>query len=444
MSIRIIGIDLAVSAKHTAAIYDPASNTHLTKRFQFRSRAADIERLLSRARQNAPEDLALIAVLEATGMSWFEVGQYLHRQGVQVHRVNGRRTKDLRRVGWPNARSDKLDSITLSRLPVASPRALDPWFPVTGEQMTLQRLCRELSRITEQKTAIILRLQSYDQWAWGGLKRVIPAVALDWMRQTWYDPWLVQAAGEDMLRGIVAAAFPETRFRSDWIPVWLQRAQEMIRLYGSPESIDYARLSEQHERGIKSFSQLDEAKSRLLHGEIIPLYRNLYPDCPLTSIQGIGEASAATYRGFIMDINRFPNGNAFAQWTGMVPKSSQSGDARSKHMPLTKNGPDLIKATLYRNAEVARQWDVQLANIYHTQMVSHGKAHSQAVCAVASHLARRIYAVLRDNRPFVLRDTKERPISKKKSRELVLKHYQVPESIRRERRKRNRVDDASA
>ncbi len=443
MSIRIIGIDLAVSAKHTAAIYDPATNKHLCKRFQFRSRAADIERLLSKARDGAPEDLELIAVLEATGMSWFEVGQYLHRQGVQVHRVNGRRTKYLRQVAWPNARSDKLDSITLSRLPVASPRALDHWFSASGKQMTLQRLCRELDRITGQKTAITLRLESYDQWAWGGLKRVIPAVALDWMRQTWYDPWQVQALGEDMLRGVVEAAFPETSFRSDWIPQWLQRAEEMIRLY-TPESIDYVHLSEQHERGIKSFSQLDEAKSKLLHGEIIPLYRELYPDCPLTSLQGIGEASAAIYRGFIMDIDRFPNGNAFAQWTGMVPKSSQSGHARSKNMPLTKNGPNLIKSTLYRNAEVARRWDVQLAKIYYTQMVLHGKVHTQAVCAVASHLARRIYAVLRDDRPFELRDIKNRPISRKKSHELVLKHYQVPESIRKQRRKRHRVDDAPA
>lgn len=444
MSIRIIGIDLAVSAKHTAAIYDPATNEYLCKRFQFRSRASDIDRLLRKASAGAPEDLELIAVLEATGMSWFEVGQYLHRQGVQVHRVNGRRTKDLRRVAWPNARSDKLDSITLSHLPVASPRALDLWLPATGKQMTLQRLCRELDRITGQKTAITLRLESYDQWAWGGLKRVIPAVALNWMRQNWYDPWQVQAAGEEMLRGIVEAAFPKTNFRSDWIPSWLQRAQEMIDLYGSSESVDYAHLTEQHERGINRFSRLDEAKCMLLHGEIIPLYNELYPDCPLTSLQGIGEASAAIYRGFIMDIARFPNGNAFAQWTGMVPKSSQSGDARSKNMSLTKNGPNLIKSTLYRNAEVARLWDVQLANIYYTQMVSHGKVHSQAVCAVASHLARRIYAVLRDNRPFELRDTKDRPISRKKSRELVLKHYQVPASIRKQRRKRHRVDDASA
>ncbi|HHB91112.1 MAG TPA: IS110 family transposase, partial [Anaerolineae bacterium] len=151
--------------------------------------------------------------------------------------------------------------------------------------------------------------------------------------------------------------------------------------------------------------------------------------------QGIGPRSAAIYRSFILDISRFRNGDAFAQWTGMVPRSDQSGDARRTHMRLSKQGPNLVKATLYQNAEVARQWDLQLAAIYYTQMVVQGKHHTQAVCAVASHLARRIFAVLRDNRPYQLRDLQGRPISKEDSRALILERFQVPESLRKQRRK---------
>ncbi len=105
---------------------------------------------------------------------------------------------------------------------------------------------------------------------------------------------------------------------------------------------------------------------------------------------------------------------------------------------MSKRGPNLIKNTLYQNAEVARQWDVQLAKVYYTQMVKYGKHHTQAVCAVASHLARRIYAVLRDRKPYELRDLKGRPISKKDSRALILKEFQVPESLRKQRRKHRR------
>jgi len=107
-------------------------------------------------------------------------------------------------------------------------------------------------------------------------------------------------------------------------------------------------------------------------------------------------------------------------------------------MHLSKRGPNLIKNTLYRNAEVARQWDVQLAEVYYTQMVKPGKHYTQAVCAVASHLARRIYAVLRDGRPYELRDLEGRPISKKGSRALVLNKFQVPESLRKQRREHRR------
>lgn len=442
MSIRIIGIDLAVKAQHTAAIYDPGHDRFLSQRIRFRSRADDLDRLLRRAREAAPADIKLIAVLEATGMSWFEVGQYLHRQGVRVHRVNGRQTKELRRVGWRHARSDKLDSVTLSKLYTASPKTLDAWTPPSSRHMTLQRLCRELARIMAQRTAIQLRLRSYDQWAWGGLQGVIPAVALNWMRENWYDPWLVSSLGEEGLKAFVQATFPEQD--SSWVRQWLQRAERQIHLYGAEHTVDYAGLSAAHGREVARLIGLEKDWNDLLHQQILPLYRDLYPECPLPSIQGIGEASAAVYRGFIFDIQRFANGNAFAQWTGMVPRSSQSGETRSQHMSLTKCGPNLIKATLFRNAEVARQWDVQLAHIYYTQMVTHGKAHTQAVCAVASHLARRIYAVLRDNRPFLLRDIYNQPISKQQSRRLILEHYQVPDSIRQQRRKRRPCDDASA
>jgi hypothetical protein len=57
--------------------------------------------------------------------------------------------------------------------------------------------------------------------------------------------------------------------------------------------------------------------------------------------------------------------------------------------------------------------------------------------AVMSHLGARVFAVLKEDRPYELRDTEGKPISKDDARRLVLKKYQVPEDIRRERRRRN-------
>lgn len=446
MSLRIIGIDLAVRAQHVAAIWDPAKQQFLCQRYRFPGTAAGIDKLLSKARAGAPPDVTLVAVLEATGMSWFEVGQYLHRQGVEVYRVNGRLTKTLRQLGWRDARSDKLDCLTLAKLFLATPKPLNRWWPPSGGQLALQRLCRELNRLTQFIVATELRLQSYDRWTWGGLRRIVPAFALNWVRQNWYDPWQVLAAEESNLRLYCTAKFPlKTDTFDAWIPQWLARAEQRTRYFASSEAVGFADLQKSNQREIQRLETWQEEKKSLLVHTIIPLYRRIYPHCPLPTIPGVALASAAVYRGFIMDIARFSSAAAFMQWTGMIPKSNQSGDARSQRTHITRHGPNLIKTTLYQNANVARQYDVQLAKVYYTQMVDYGKVHHQAVCAVASHLARRIYALLRDNRSFEFRDTNNRPISKSKARQLVLKHYLVPESVRKQRRKRQPLTaDASS
>ena len=69
MNKRIIGIDLAVSAKHKAVVLDPASNEFIGKQLSFRSRPDDLERVLSRARKGASKEVQLIAVMEATGVA---------------------------------------------------------------------------------------------------------------------------------------------------------------------------------------------------------------------------------------------------------------------------------------------------------------------------------------------------------------------------------------
>ena len=434
MDTRIIGIDLAVKAVHTAAIYDPASHTFLTKRMRFRSRPQEIERVLTKARQGLSGAVRIIAILEATNMSWFEVGQYLHRQGVEVYRVNGRRTKALRRVDAPHARSDKLDGMTLAKLYVVSRDKLVRWTPPGGEMLALQRMARELQRIVGQQTATQQRLQELTQWTWGGWDKLVPAAYREWAMRHYYDPWTATGLGAAWLGLRLQEDIPQAKI--DWIPAWLQRAEERKQLYADAAVAGFTYLSEFIQRELDELERLAQRRHILLRDHFLPLYRRLFPNDVLVSLRGVGERSAAIYHGFIITVHRFPNGRRFVQWTGMAPRSSQSGTVQSKRMRLSKQGPNLIKATLYQNAQVGRRWDIQLAQIYYDQMVNYGKHHTQAVCAVASHLASRIFALLRDQRPYELRDLQGRPVSPEQARAYILEHLQVPEEIRKQRKRR--------
>jgi transposase len=299
--------------------------------------------------------------------------------------------------------------------------------------MQLQRLCRELARLVGQSTAIKNRLLAIDGYAWLGLRDILPphGPAARWLRSHWYSPWRVLQAGVEPIAQAWKAHNPDHRGPLDWIPGLIQKAQRVTALYSDPLRIDYEHLQASVAREQTRLQQLEGEQRHLRIKVLRPLYRKLHPQRYLETLPGVGQDSAAVYIGFIGDIRRFPSLCRFRGWSGLVPASSQSGQAQAKGLHITQAGQDLVKSTAFLNAGVSRLYDPQIAAIYYDQMMAKGKHHLQAICACATHLLNRIYAVLRQNRPYQLRDRDGTPVSKKLARAICKQCYQVPEEVRR-------------
>jgi transposase len=433
METRIIGIDLAVTAAHKAIVLDQASNRYVSKLLSFHADPAALDRLLTIARAGAPDEVRLIAVLEATGMAWFTVGSYLARHGVEVYRVSGQQVADLRRVYQRHAKSDRIDARVLARLPLVHPERLHLCSFPSASQMALQRACREVARLKTQIAASKNRLLATDQFAWLGLLSFLPAygTAAFWVRSNCYDPWHVCAAGEAALTQSWSAVAPQQPVDTTWIPRLIQSAQRVIAFYGQPEHTDYAQLQASLQREQARIQDAEAQVHQLRLETVRPLYRQLHPQRYLETIQGIGQDSAAVYIAFIGDILRFPSLRQFRGWSGLIPFSRQSGNAQSRGLRITKAGPDLVKATAFLNAQVARRWDPQIAAIYYTQIVERGKHHLQAVCACATHLLDRVYVVLKQDRPYQLRDVDGTPVDNRTARRICQERFHVSEEVRR-------------
>jgi len=439
METRIIGIDLAVKAAHRAVVLDQASASLVGGLFTFRSYPADLDRVLAKARAGTSADVQIKAVLEATGMAWYPVSTYLERNGVSVYRVNGQQTADLRRVYSRYTKNDRLDANVLARLPLVAPESLHRvWIP-TGDQQALQRACREVEQLSQLVSASKNRVRAIDQWAWLGwpMKDIYGPTAR-WLRRHWYNPWRVCSAGAEAIAHAWREAHPNCQGEPEWLYPLLRRAERVRELYGSRQQIDYERLQAYVTRQQARWQHLEAEKQRLRLQTVRPVYRRLHPSRHLETPQGVGQDSAAIYIAFIGDVQRFPTLRQFRGWTGMVPHSRQTGQTQAQGLRLTQAGPDLIKATAYRNAEVARLWDPQIAAVYFRQMMDYGKHHLQAVCACATDLLNRIYAILRDQRPYELRDVDGTPVSKKEARRICLTEYRVPDEVRKRRNHRDR------
>ena len=96
-----------------------------------------------------------------------------------------------------------------------------------------------------------------------------------------------------------------------------------------------------------------------------------------------------------------------------------------------------MRMALYQAGDIGRRWDPQLAAVYYREMVYHGKKHRQAMGAVMSHLGARVLRVLKEDRPYELRDPEGKLTSKDEAKKIILSQYHVSETIRRERRRRN-------
>lgn len=440
MNTRIIGIDLAVTAAHKAIVLDQASNTYVSPVFTCHTDPADLDDLLHRARAGVSEPARLQAVLEATAMSWYSVGQYLERHNVEVYRVNGQQVADLRRVYQRHAKSDRIDARVLARLPLVMPDSLHRCYFPTGPLVALQRACREVARLKNLVTASKNRIRASDQLTWLGLSGVVSPFSqlAFWLRENWYDPWHVQAAGAEQLALAWQAVAPEDSVDISWAPALIQQAERVIALYDNPKLLDYAQFQASLQREQVRLRQADEQAHQLRLSTVRPLYRLLHPSRNLQTLRGVGQDSAAIYIAFIGNIQRFPSLRDFLGWSGLIPFSRQSGDAQARGLRVTKAGPNLVKATAFLNAGIARQWDPQIAAIYYRQMMHHGKHHLQAACACATHLLTRIYAVLRDDRPYELQDVDGTPVDKHTARHICQIRYHVPDEVRQRNNRRVR------
>jgi len=386
-----------------------------------------------------------IVVFEPAGLSWLMVAAYLKSQHPECRLVKakGQKVAALRRYLRSSAKSDRIDALTLAKMPFIDPERLDELYLAPAETHALLRLTRQRKRLEDYITARKNRIATI-------VDGYLPGV-----RQAFSHPWSVRAKaflhsrinlfavvrdGEEALHSFLTQAKPrdkEEKAESYLIYRACQNALALVELCQAVGSINedfFIDLQDEIDRELR-LMEVEKAEVDALDRRIEELYQRLHPSDNLRTIPGVGEHTAPVFVACIGDPTRFPDQSAFGNWTGVVPGAKQSSEIESKGLRMTKAGPATMKWALYQAGQIGRQWDPQLAAVYYRQMVYHGKTHKQAMGAVMSHMGARVFMVFHEDRPYELRDTEGKPISKMAAKALILAKYQIPEDIRKERRR---------
>jgi transposase len=436
---RTIGIDLSVSGEHKAVIVDEQGR-YISSLLGFYSEPAALLQLLEVAQKDNP-DGRLQAVMEPTGMAWLPVAVFLIRHGVGVYLVNSQQVADLRRYFKKHAKSDRIDARVLAKLPLISQEKLHLLELPAAMALACQRGCKQLDRLEKQITAAKNRLIAIDRFAWPGLEKKVVrqtccAAAL-WLREHWYDPYRVVTTGAEAIRQAWQESGRDPTDPGEWCQALFALAEGVIGLYGAEaEYLNYALLQAEVLREQALIQFLEAERHQLKLKVVRPLYRSLHPSRHLETIPGVGQDGACVFASFIGNPHRFGSLRQHRGWSGMVPNSKQSSDREASGLKITQAGPRLIKKFSYLDAETARQRDPQIAALYYDQIVRKGKHHLQAICACATHLLDRVLVVLREDRPYVLRDVDGTPVTPQQALQIIRERYQVPADARRHNNKR--------
>ena len=374
----------------------------------------------------------VMVVMEPTRNAWVALAGWFRRRGATVVMVPCEQSADLRAYYNKHAKTDRLDSQLLARLPLLHPEGLHRE-DALGPGDALKRMVKVRSGLVHRRTVSMARLDALLEImgpAWvAALGSDMSLTALRFLAR-YGHPAKVKKLGKARL-----AEFFRRSSRGAWhherAAAVIEAAAATLRLWG-PDGIDFDALAA--DIAIEARLALTVSEEiNTLDKRIAALYEQVDPDGIVRSAPGVGRIGAPQIAGRLGDASRFANLGAIRSFAGLVPDQDSSGQTAHAGGP-TKAGDACLREALFMSADHARKIDPTLAARYHRLIVEEGKHHNSAVCTIAAVLLTRIAACLRNRTPYQLRDTDGRAITEQEGRAIVAARYTIPPKTRAARR----------
>jgi transposase len=383
---RIAGIDIG-SEKHVVAVVD-REGTALVKSTAFTESQEGYAKLA--ALIGAADDL--LVIMEATGHYWQNLFFWLSERGFAIALINPLRTRRFAEEELARAKTDSVDAMQLARFgaekkPNAT-RLPDELTLELRELVKLRDRCvqemgdkvRQLHRVvdlcfpeltrhvsdlgSQLATTILTRWPTASQLAKQSVKKVA-ATVYDGRREI----------GEELAAALVTDAKKSVGRHHG--PAYVTQAEYLCE--------DIAVLRSRIKRLDKDLSDtLDKHEVGKL----------------LTTIDGVGENTAARLVAILGDPSHFHSPQALAAYAGLVPRVSHSGKRTPKHGALHPMGHAGLRAKLWMPVMTAVRKNAWLKAFY-DRLIANGKLPKVALTAAMRKLLAAVYSVAKNRKPFV-------------------------------------------
>lgn len=422
-----LGIDVACRAAHQASCADDTGK-FLWSGHRFRTDPAELDKLWEKLPAG---DLEVTVIMEPTRNAWVPLAAWFRRHGAAVVMVPPEQSADLRDYFNKHAKSDRLDSKVLARLPLLHPEGVTIEAGI-GPGDALKRAVKIRSGLVHRRTMAMQRLDCLLELmgpAW------VAALGSD-MTKTSFR-FLARYANPHTVRHLGHRRLSEFLHRSSRGAWASERATDIlsaaattIALWGDEFDFDELAADIATEARL-ALGLCDEIAA--MDKRITALYTAADPAGIVRSAPGVGVIGAPQILGRLGNAKRFQSLAGVRSFSGLVPRRDDSGHTAIAGGP-TKAGDACLREALFISADHARKIDPTLAQRYHRLMTVEGKHHNSALCHIATVLLTRIAACLRADQTYRLCDNDGTTITETQGRAIVAERYTIPNATRAARR----------
>lgn len=393
----IVGIDIAKNV-HWAGIILP-NGKEIRKSFSFHNNRKGFESLVETIK-NVLKMLNLkkaIVGMEPTGHYWKSCARYLKKiEWIKVVTVNPFHVKNAKEFDDNcQTKNDKKDCMTIARL-IKDARFFEPYLP-EGIWAELRNLSNTRAELVRKQNAVKCRLvatiDEYFPEYTKVFKNVLSRTSEEILKECPFPEDIKSIGKEELLQHIKETV--KRGYSKKQVETIYELAKESI---GTTEGIEGAKF--QLNMYIEE-AKLLEKQIKITEQELERQLKETGFYESLTSIQGIGIVSAATFVGEVGDINRFDSYEQIRRYAGLNLVENSSGNHKGK-TTISKRGRSLLRSILYRMAFTMVNKNKEIKELYKylTTRKENQLKKKQAIVAVIGKILQIIYALVTKNEEY--------------------------------------------
>lgn len=383
-----VGIDIA-KRNHEASVIAQDGSV-VRKAMRFANSQAGYNKFMDMVRSLKEP---VVFGMEATGHYWLTLYTHLRNDGFTVHVINPIQSDALRGMYIRKTKTDSVDSVIIAdviRFGRYCETSVEP-----GDLQAMRELCRQrfyiIDMASDLKRKVIALLDQVFPEYEKLFSDTFGASSMEILSQYTTPEEMLSVSSQQLAEILEKAS--RGRLGAEKAVEIQNAARNSFGIVMASSS--FSLIIRQYIEQIRSL----EASVDVFDTEIARLLSGF--DTQLTTITGVGPTLAAVILSEIGgDIRRFSSPAKLAAYAGVDPTVKQSGDFSGSRMKMSKRGSPYLRRAIWLASTVAAFKDPAIHALYERKRAE-GKDHMTVIGHVCRKMISIIFAVLRDNTPYV-------------------------------------------